>query len=127
VVMRSSHSPSTSPLSSASPHLLLSTHQPQKGSLLHVLQDVYPAQFALRHDWKNHSVQFVATPPGPRLLPGRHSSVLSHHPHPFRVEHFSQEFAVQDWANDCERNVANRIRSHMGLILFKTGQGNPSH
>jgi hypothetical protein len=35
-VMSSSHSPSTSPLSSASPQVLVSTHQPQKGSLLQV-------------------------------------------------------------------------------------------
>jgi hypothetical protein len=34
-VMRSSHSPSTNPLSSASPQVLVSTHQPQNGSLLH--------------------------------------------------------------------------------------------
>jgi len=43
LMMTESHSPSTSPLSSASAHKPVSAHQPQKGSLVHVGHVWYPA------------------------------------------------------------------------------------
>jgi len=115
----SSHSPSTAPLLSASTQVSLSEHQPQNGSFEQDRQLVYSTHSALRHDWKNHSVQLAGFPSGPLRFPGKHSSVLSHHPHPFRTEQPSQFVEEQDWAIVCDKKrVARRNSSHRGLIII---------
>jgi hypothetical protein len=117
--MRLSHSPSTGPLLSASTQEPSSLHQPQNGSFEQDRQVVYSTHSALRQDWKNQSVQFAGFPLGPFLFPGKHSSVLSHHPHPLRAEQPSQFVAEQDWASVCDKKrVATRNSSHRGLIII---------
>ena len=117
--IRLSHSPSTGPLLFASTQVPSSEHQPQNGSFEHDRQEVYSTHSALRQDWKNQSVQFAGFPLGPSMFPGKHSSVLSHHPHPLRAEQPSQFVAEQDWARVCDKKrVATRNSSHRGLIII---------
>jgi hypothetical protein len=119
LMIKLSQSPSTRPSELASPQTPLSEHQPQKGSLEQERQSLYSMQAALRHAWKNHSVQLAELPEGPERSPVKHSSVLSHHPHPLWPEQLSQLVEEQDWAIVCEiKRVARTNSSHKGLIFI---------
>lgn len=82
--------PKRGPLASPSKQEPSVGHQPQKGSLEQAWHPLCVSQASVVHVSKNHSVQFVATPPGPTASPGVHSPVDSHQPQPLSTTQSKQ-------------------------------------
>jgi hypothetical protein len=68
------------PVKSPSRQVLVEAHHPQYGSLAQAIHPVWMSHGRVVQVSKNHSVQFPAMPPGPSVVPARHSLVESHHP-----------------------------------------------